>query len=148
MHPFSSSTLEYLVKAGWYEGRKMPLVQWLQYRACLLNEGYAWFPAVADFLEEFGGLTIGFGRRERMETLKLDAFKAAQNRWFPDYYALRIGKTQFCVIGLLYTDHLLLFMDDTGNVYGGFDEFLCFVGNNGADAIEALCSNKTLPEIA
>jgi len=125
----------------------MPLVHYLKYRACLLNEGYPWFPAVAEFLEEFGGLTIRFGRREQVEVLKLDACKAAEDRWFPDYYAPIIDRAQLCAIGLVYTDHLLLFMDDAGNVYGGYDEFLYFVGSSGTDAIEALCSNRALPEI-
>lgn len=147
MPKFSADTSAYLRKAGWHEGRKMPLVHYLNYRACLLNGGYPWFPAVADFLEEFGGLAIEFGRRKQTEILKLDACKAANDRWFPNYYASRIGTRQLCVIGLVYTDHLLLFMDDAGTIYGGFDEFLCVVGSSGADAIEAICANRTLPEI-
>lgn len=147
MYQFSSATLACLAKAGWYKGRKMPMVQYISYRACLLNEGYSWFPAVADFLEEFGGLSIQFNRNNYSETIRLDASEAASSVWLPDYYAPRIGRAQLCVLGQVYTDHLLLFMDEASNVYGGFDQFLCFVGSSGADAVEALCTNRPLPEI-
>ncbi|MGI4759080.1 MAG: SUKH-3 domain-containing protein [Janthinobacterium lividum] len=150
MHSFSPLALECLNKAGWHDGRKMPLVQYLKYRACLPNEGYPWFPAVADFLEEFGGLAIGFSRREYIETMKPDACNASDsfdNWWIMQNYTQRIGQVKICPIGTVYGDHLLLFIDDAGNVYGGFDDFLCFIGSNGVDAIEALCSNRPTPEI-
>jgi len=68
-------------------------------------------------------------------------------RWVRDDYALRIGNSKLCVIGAAYSDHLLLFMDNAGRVYGGYDDFLCEVAGSGPEAIEALVSNHPLPEI-
>jgi hypothetical protein len=147
MAGFSPATLSYLTKAGWYAGRKVSLIK---YRAYLDGEGYAWFPAVATFLEEFGELRIKFERRKQFETLDLTACEASDNfdsQWVKKDYAQRIGRTQFCVIGQAYGAHLLLFMDDTGQVYGGFDDFLCVIGSSGQNAIEAICSNRPVNEI-
>jgi hypothetical protein len=33
-------------------------------------------------------------------------------------------------------------MDESGRVYGGFDDFLRFIGNSGAEAIEVICANQ------
>lgn len=41
-----------------------------------------------------------------------------------------------------------LFMNDASNVYGGFEECLGFIGSSETDATEALCANRTLPEIS
>src|SRR6476646_4130692 len=101
MNSFSPSTLEYLTQAGWKAGRKAWTVK---YRAFLTGEGYAWFPAVEDFLTEFGDLLIKFKREDgSSDTIDLDACRASAGVWFPDYYAPRIGQTRFCVIGQAYS---------------------------------------------
>lgn len=147
MISFTPSTSAYLTKAGWYVGRTVSLPK---FRAYLMGEGYAWFPAVATFLAEFGDLRIRFERNGLSETLNLFACEASasfDSLWVVEDYAQRIGRAQFCVIGKVYTGHLLLFMDDTGQVYGGFDDFLCFIGSTGVEAIEALCSNRPVQQI-
>jgi hypothetical protein len=147
MARFSLSTLGYLTNAGWSAGRAVSL---LKFRAYLTGEGYAWFPAVATFLAEFGDLRISFVRNGLSELLSLDACEASASfdvLWVVEEYAQRIGRAQFCVIGKAYTGHLLLFMDDTGRVYGGFDNFLCMIGTSGVDAIEAICSNRPVQEL-
>jgi len=144
MHEFSLITLGCLAKAGWYTGRKIPT---FQQRAFLDGEGYAWFPKVQTFLEEFDQLLVPFTRNSHTDIIRLDACVAASRVWFPDYYAPRIGDTKLCVIGSVYSDHLLLFMDRFGRVYGGFDEYLCLVSNSGCEAIEAICLNQQLQEL-
>ncbi|MGI4874290.1 MAG: SUKH-3 domain-containing protein [Janthinobacterium lividum] len=147
MSSFSPATLSYLTEAGWYAGRKVSL---LKYRAYLTGQGYAWFPAVAAFLEEFGDLLVRFKRRERLEVLDLAACDSSA-RFDPsrlqELYAQRVGSSQLCVIGEVYTGHLVLFMDDAGQVYGGFDDFLCVIGSSGLAAIEAICLNRSMQEI-
>ncbi|MBF9142692.1 SUKH-3 domain-containing protein [Hymenobacter properus] len=152
MYNFSPSTLAYLTQAGWEVGRK----EWtIKYRAFLSGEGYDWFPAVADFLAEFGDLLIRFKREDgSSDTIDLDACNASSgfdSRWVTEDYTRRIGQTKFCAIGQAYSNHMLLFMDEAGRVYGGFDDFLCFIGNSGAEAIEVISSNqreriKEIPE--
>lgn len=148
MSSFSSSTLASLSHAGWHAGRSTGT---LSYRLCLAAEGYAWFTAVAAFLGEFGGLALNFPDKSgQPDTLHFNACEASAGvdaRWVRDDYALRIGNTALCVIGAAYSNHLLLFMDDAGRVYGGYDDFLCVVASSGPEAIEALVSNQLLPEI-
>ncbi|WP_210522022.1 SUKH-3 domain-containing protein [Hymenobacter terricola] len=147
--PFSASTHSYLSQAGWFAGRR---VSTIKYRAYLAGEGYAWFPKVAAFLEEFGDLRVQFERESRrVDTLNLDACDASADfdgKWVQQAYAPRIGQTQLCVIGQAYSDHLLLFMDEEGNVYGGFDDFLCFIADSGHNALEAICTNQPAREIS
>jgi len=148
MDNFSQSTLEYLTEAGWYIGRKASLIK---YRAYLEGEGYTWFPKVAEFLEEFGDLLIKFRRASgEINTLDFDACEASasfDSYWVRENYSKRLGRSQLCVIGQAYGSHLLLFMDDEGKVYGGFDEFLCLVDVSGEEAVEVICSNRAVIEI-
>lgn len=148
MDNFSPSTVQYLTEAGWYAGRKVSLIK---YRAYLEGEGYTWFLKAAEFLEEFGDLLIKFRRESGdVDTLNFDACEASasfDSYWVKENYAKRIGRSQFCVIGLAYGSHLLLFMDDEGKVYGGFDEFLCLIDVSGEEAIEVICSNRSIREI-
>jgi hypothetical protein len=138
---FSQSTIEYLTKAGWYAGRKVSLIK---YRAYLCGEGYTWFPKVAAFLEEFGDLLLSYSNKGGESTLTFDACHASasyDSRWVTDEYAQRLGRSQLCIIGEL-SGHMLLFMNDLGQVYGGYDDILCFFGNSGIEAIEAICSDQ------
>ena len=147
MYPFSPVTLAVLSGAGWHVGRK---VSQPKYRAFLSSEGYAWFPAVATFLEEFGDLTLSFKREDgSADTLNFEACEAAivGPWWIQNDYARRIGEVQFCVIGRAYTNHLLLFMAESGRVYGGFDDYLCFIAPTGIEAIEVICTNQPVKEI-
>jgi hypothetical protein len=148
MHSFSSSTLAYLTQAGWKASRQ---VWTIKYRACLGGEGYAWFPAVASFLAEFGDLLITFKRKDgSTDTISLDACEASagvSSIWVLEEYPKRTGQARFCVIGRAYSNHLLLFMDEAGRVYGGYDEYLCFIGSSGAQAIEVICSNLPIREV-
>ena len=141
MDNFSPSTVNYLTEAGWYASRKVSLIK---YRAFLQGEGYTWFSKVAEFLEEFGDLLIKYRDKGGESTLTFDACDASasyDSRWVTDEYAQRLGRTQLCVIGEL-SGHMLLFMDDLGQVYGGYDDILCFFGNSGTEAIEVICSNQ------
>lgn len=145
---FAPSTIEYLTQAGWTIGRNIDTIK---YRAFLTGEGYAWFPAVESFLAEFGDLLVKFKREDgRTDTIDFDACEASSgfdSRWVKEDYTRRIGQTKFCVIGQAHSDHLLLFMDEAGRVYGGFDEFLCRIEDSGAEAIENICSNRSIWEI-
>ena len=95
-------------------------------------------------------MNLTFPRYNGHDTLHFNACEAGAGedaRWVQGDYAPRIGNSKLCVIGEAYSNHLLLFMDDAGRVYGGYDDFLCDVASSGPEAIEALVANHTLPEI-
>jgi hypothetical protein len=54
---------------------------------------------------------------------------------------------KLCPIGESDQRYLMLMMDDTGKVYGTYDDFCVLVGSSGADAIEGLCSGRDLEVI-
>ncbi|RSK35418.1 SUKH-3 domain-containing protein [Hymenobacter metallilatus] len=147
---FSPLTEDCLRKAGWHAGRK---VLTLKYRAYLsFYERYSWFPEVAAFLGEFGDLTIKFkqdeGGSDTLNTHACDASAGVDVSWIQEDYARRIGHSQFCVIGTAFSNHLLLFMDGAGRVYGGFDDYLCYIAEDGTKAIERICTNQPVQEIS
>lgn len=97
---------------------------------------------------EYGGLNIQFTVRNGIESnLHFDVNQAVEEVdpiWVQKAYYDRLGKIDLCVIGQVYTDHLVLMMDNNGNVYGGFDSYFSFIARSGEEAIEAICTNKVL----
>ncbi|WP_400192965.1 SUKH-3 domain-containing protein [Hymenobacter sp. B81] len=148
MFTFSDATAAVLAAAGWHPGRSIIT---LYYRLSLWLAGYPWLLAVEQFLREYGGLRLTFpSKSARTDTLHLNPNQAAAGRdacWIRENYARRLGNHLLCPIGEAYTDHLILFMDDAGKVYGGYDEFLCFIADSGAAALEAICQGQPMPEI-
>ena len=121
-----------------------------KYRAFLSGGGNAWFDSVSTFLEEFGDLVISFKRKDgSRDTVHFDACEAVVVGlwWIQNDYARRIGESRFCVIGSAYTNHLLLFMAKSGQVYGGFDDYLCFIAPSGLEAIVVIYTNQPVREI-
>ncbi|TGE09482.1 SUKH-3 domain-containing protein [Hymenobacter fodinae] len=144
----SQSTLEQLAKAGWQPDR---VISTLSYQLALRIERYPWFSAIEDFLQEFGGLRITFSYQDgNTSILHFDASKAAADvdtDWALNNYKQRIGCSALCIIGQAYSDHMSLYMDEEGKVYGGFDDFLCLIAENGEAAIETICQRMPMREI-
>ena len=61
-------------------------------------------------------------------------------------YSHRVGK-KLCSVGEASDAYMILAMSSDGEVFGGFDDFLCYIGNSGDDAIEALCSGREVQKI-
>jgi len=148
MSSYSVATLASLTNAGWYAGRTTST---LWYRLYLAVKGYAWFPAVAAFLAEFGGLALHFsdkaGKPDNLHFNASAARAGVDPSWLRDDYAARIGTPNLCIIGAAFSNYMLLFMDDAGRVYGGYDDLLWRVASSGPEAIEALVSNQPFTEI-
>lgn len=148
MFEFSNQTTKSLKESGWYPERHIDIEQ---YKDSILNSDYKFFPKVEAFLRQYGGLLIKFKVRNGIETsLNFDTIQAVEDIdpiWVQVNYYNLLKKTDLCVIGQAYTDHMTLMMDEDGRVYGGFDDYLCFIANSGEEAIEAICSNATFDKI-
>jgi hypothetical protein len=143
----SDETQILLAKAGWYPGRTIFTIS---YRFALWKDGYPWFTVVEAFLREFGSLRVTVSRHGQTDTFHFNVAKATGGvdaSWVQENYAERIGTNKLCVIGQAHTDYLLLFMSEAGKVYGGYDDYLCFIADSGEEAIEALCQNRPVQEI-
>lgn len=147
MPRFSLNTQTLLTQAGWYPGRSV--ITWRQ-RLSLAVEGYCWFAAVSTFLQEFAGLSVSFPRQGSHDVVHFNARQAAAGidaSWVLHEYAKRLGNARLCVIGQAYSNHMVLFMDERGYVYGGYDEYLCLIAPSGPAAIEAILHEHSFEAI-
>ncbi|RYU81011.1 SUKH-3 domain-containing protein [Hymenobacter persicinus] len=147
MNTLSGGTQSLLTNAGWYPGRTIFTIG---YRFALWKDGYPWFSVVEEFLREFGSLRVTLPKHGQTDTFHFNVAEAVDDvdaSWVQENYAERIGTNKLCVIGQAHNDYLLLFMSDAGKVYGGYDDYLCFIADSGVEAIEALCQNSPVQEI-
>jgi hypothetical protein len=113
----------------------------------LNSEGYTIVPNVADFLREFGGLTLTFSHA-RVAGVQDDchfdpALAAADvsSEWVT-YWGGGVDE-RLCVIGEAYRRNMTLVMGPSGRIFAGRDELLSVVGDDAIDAIEALCTGRS-----
>jgi len=149
MPRFSTDTEALLRKAGWREGRK---IDTSEYEQILIKEGFEIQNCVIALLQEFGGLRIVHPHAKvprETDDFIFDVDKAVVEYgcgWAKGNYNHRVGK-KLCSVGEACDAHMILVMSSDGEVFAGFDDFLCYVGSSGDDAIEALCSGRVLREI-
>lgn len=133
---------EYALKvAGWNDARSINIDAVKEY---LVKNGQYLSPIIETFIQSFANLKIQFQNGPFVDAILIDPIEAVKGidpRWLDDYRE-RIGNANVCIIGLAYSEHLTMFMDDTGSVYGGYDENLYLVGTSGIDAIDALVSRR------
>ena len=130
---------EILEELGWYINRKVDLKD---VRKHILAKGYSWSNIIELFLIQFAFL--------EHSKVHFNVFKAENDidpSWIQKVYSNKIGKTEFCVIGQAYNNHMTLFMDTSGEIYGGFDESLYLIGNDYISAIENIYFDKPLTEL-
>nr|WP_294950208.1 SUKH-3 domain-containing protein [uncultured Mucilaginibacter sp.] len=148
MFEFTHNTKQSLINAGWYPERYVNIDF---YKERLLEDNYKIFQKVEQFLHQYGGVSIKFQLLNgAADVLHFNAAKATGDvdpLWAQDDYYNRLGGKELCVIGQAYTDHMTVMMDEGGNVYGGFDDYLGFVARSGEEAIEAICSLIPIKEI-
>ena len=149
MSRFSTDTESLLRKAGWQEGR---IIDTTEYEQVLREEGFEIQTCVIALLQEFGGLRIVPPHAkvpEKTDDFIFEAVKATYQslaHWVKGNYSDRVGK-KLCSVGEASNAHMILAMSSDGEVFGGFDDFLCYIGSSGDDAIEALCSGRKVREI-
>ena len=103
-------------------------------------------------MEVFGDLIIYFENKKngiKSDDINFD-IKHALNLEAAEYvvenYVPRIKK-ELCIIGSAYRDHFILMMSDDGNVYEGYDYFLCKIAGSGEGAMEAIILGHDFEEI-
>jgi len=145
---FSNQVEHLLARAGWTADRAVDVESIREY---VLVKGYDWFPAVNNFLEKFMDLEAKFPREDGQSDLfHFNVMKAEQGiheDWIQKDYKMRIGGMEVCIIGQAFSNHLSLFMDISGKMYGGYDDELFFVGQDQYEAITNICLNRKFQEI-
>ena len=147
MNRFSEIARHQLENAGWKENRQIT-TDGIQQN--LTDAGYKWFDEAEKFLREFAGIRVEFKtERGTTDSFHFDAIMANEGfdiAWVRLNYRGRVGK-DLCVIGQGFCDHMTLLMDDSGRVFGGYDETLVLIGRSGDNAIERICNNERLGEL-
>ena len=95
-------------------------------------------PKTKQFVREFGGLIIRYETKSRQEdVLEFLAERAVQGMGGSGLTGFEelIGVAPLCPIGHYLFGTCMLFMDSRGQVFGGSDETVTFVGKTGEDAI-------------
>jgi hypothetical protein len=141
-----------LKQAGWHENYKYDTQGYLRLYAkagCPPPE-----PVIA-FIECFGGLKILNAHAKPRATLEINLDPMFDPAFVQiicsdyDDYCKRIGLpvSSLYLIGASHQGYITLLMSSNGQVFGGYDEHLWKIGDNGEDAIEALCSGRDLLEV-
>lgn len=138
-----------LINAGWSESRRIDKRFVVDQ---LVLEGFPALENVVEAMQNLGGLVIKFLNRQnglKDDDINFD-FVHATNLESPDRvfmnYMPRVKK-QLVLIGSAYRDHYVLLMADDNSIYGGYDNYLCKIGNTPMDAIENIILNKNFDEI-
>lgn len=135
--------------AGWHEHRQLDRTKIIDQ---VRTEGYKVLDNVIDFMVVFDKIVILFENKKnglKEDDIRFD-FEHATHLEVPERinnnYAIRIQKS-LIPIGSAYRDHLVLLMADDNSVYGGYDTYLCKIGDSGTDAIEAMILDRNFTEI-
>lgn len=139
---FSVRTRNLLLRAGWKDNRKIDI---RPYEQSLMEKGFPVFPVLVEFLERFGGLS--FHNPSAKPPAIADWHFRVQDsvrHAFPNNIKAygRIAATKLSVIGEASRDHLMLMMDESGRIFGGYDDIFLVIGISGEDAIEGLCAGR------
>lgn len=138
-----------LINAGWSKYRRID-------KKFIVNqlklEGYPILDNVVEAMQNLGGLVIKFCNKRnglKDDDINFD-FEHATNLEVPEKifknYMPRVKK-QLILIGSAYRDHFVLLMADDNSIYGGYDDYLCKIGNTLMDAIENIILDKNFDEI-
>ncbi len=140
-----------LLAAGWSPGRDVLLPG--RVAESLAADGHALHEPAERFLREFMGLRLVYAHArvpDAEDDCFIDALTAAADvdpAWARSYEE-RTGESRFVPVGEASRGYLTLYMSETGRVYGGYDQFLCRLGDTGAAALEALCNGLHAEEVA
>jgi hypothetical protein len=135
----SDYTKQCLRRAGWYEGRRVPIGS---IEELLAGKGFPTSKAIIEFISEFDGLTFQY--RTATDTIQRCVIDVTANASLEDAVEMTTAYSDalqcpLCPIG---TSYLNLFMSTRGDVYGCFDDYIEHIGTSGADALEAICTSR------
>lgn len=148
MTELSKQTAECLNRSGWDRSRVMDTSG---FEASLRAAGFNVLDAAMSFLKEYGGLRIRYPHAKVIgleDEMHLDPSIAATHIQpvAVEAYSKILGK-ELCPVGEAARGYLVLLMDEEGQVYAAYDDFLARVGASGLGAIEVLCSGQDLETI-
>ncbi|MGW9530018.1 SUKH-3 domain-containing protein [Paenibacillus terrae] len=139
MDKFSKETVRILTESGWYSGRKSDITRTSDF---LQSKGYQLFPCVADVISEFGGIKYSFTRPNGDK----DSFYINPEEAYGDYYEkedfeeieMRVNES-LIAIGQARDDNMMMFMSESGKIFGEMGYYLVKFGDDIYEALDTLC---------
>ncbi|WP_185444862.1 SUKH-3 domain-containing protein [Kribbella qitaiheensis] len=140
MTDFSDAGQRLLSLASWAAGRRVPTDR---YESVLVEDGYRWFDLLETFLSEFGGLVLGerFGPFGDILTIDPELATSGIYRERVEEYEEFLA-VELVPVGVAARGHLCVMMSPAGSFYGGFDDFLCYLGDNAFEMIRRIATNE------
>jgi len=142
------ATKKLLTSLGWSEDRYSDATPYLK---VLASDGYPDFFAARSFLENFGGLrgvVPAFKAAGKFDSIHFDPALAIENvyRERVEEYEKRIHE-DLVVVGEAYNAHLTLLLSRSGRFFGASDDYLCWIGDNAAEAMNNIFDLRDFREL-
>jgi hypothetical protein len=139
LNKLSKETVQILTESGWYPGRKSDITGTSDF---LQSKGYQLFPCVADVLREFGGIKYSFNQPNGDK----DSFHLIPEEAYGDYYEkedfeeieMRVNES-LIAIGQVRDDNMMMFISESGKIFGEMGYCLVKFGNHIYEALDTLC---------
>ncbi|WP_433391397.1 SUKH-3 domain-containing protein [Micromonospora sp. KLBMP9576] len=131
-----ASLVGLLTGLGWSPDRQVDLEPVI---SVWTARGHAPSAAAVDFVNQFDGMTFEYPRHVAVggsHECVLDAVRAtgAANPSRVHDYERRVGQ-RLAPVGLAASNHVVLMVAPSGQVFGGYDDFLALYGEDGKAAI-------------
>ncbi|WP_268625031.1 SUKH-3 domain-containing protein [Paenibacillus alvei] len=147
MDNLSSETTEVLRQAGWNPSKMYDVTGTIEF---LGKMGYKIFNSVPKILSEFGGIEYKFkhpdGSEETFHLIPEEAVGDYYEKEDFDEFEMRV-KEPLIVIGEAYRGNLILFISESGKVYGKNGYSLFKFGDNIYEALDTICLFRKPVEI-
>ena len=129
MTELSKQTVECLNRSGWVRSR---VIDTTGFEASLRAAGFVVLDAAINFLKEYGGLRIKYPHAKvtgMEDEMHFDPSIAVTHIQPIDVnvFSKVLGK-ELCPIGEAARGYLVLLMDEQGQLYASYDDFLAIVG--------------------
>jgi hypothetical protein len=125
---------KYLIQSGWYENRKIDMTEilheWIEKRYIITEENI-------ELIESFGLMVINANNHKIDINPLKQYFNTETLKEYTDYFGM-----QLIPIGSILYENTFLLMNNQGNIYGVFDEFVCFAGNNFFEFIQNILDDN------
>ncbi|WP_414500038.1 MULTISPECIES: SUKH-3 domain-containing protein [unclassified Zymobacter] len=120
-----------LMSSGWFFNRKINISHYVD---ALFDKGYFVNESAKEFLKSMGGLKIkhaSYSNDDLTEEFFVDPLKPVSwldPRWVSDCYN-KIANEEICPIGVGFSEHMVIFISESGKMYGGYDDYFCLMGD-------------------
>lgn len=141
-------TKRLLADLGWSEKRRTDAAPYL---GALADDGYPNLPVAGRFLENFGGLrgvAPAYKVPAKFDSIHFDPSLAIENiyRERVEAYEKRIDE-DLVVIGEAYNGRLTLLLSRSGRFFGASDDYLCWIGDDTAEAMNNIFDIRSFKEL-